>query len=149
MLNVGSNDSDHWPSQRHCSFVFVVTFEQVLSFDYYSYFPPFLLSSLFPLFTKLFFITIASSVYFLSLLCLLLSYGGGYFPCQQRKILYCLFLMSIFFFFFFYLLCVNVLCMIASLIYLRFRKFMNFDTDRFHNFFVPLCLRLSCVCSLY
>ena len=27
-----------FPSLVHCSFVFVVNFEQVLSFDYYSYF---------------------------------------------------------------------------------------------------------------
>ena len=32
---------NHCPNQGHCSFVFVVNFEQVLSFDYYSHFPNF------------------------------------------------------------------------------------------------------------
>ena len=31
----------YFPSLGHCSFVFVVKFEQVLSFDYYCYFPRF------------------------------------------------------------------------------------------------------------
>ena len=32
---------DYVPSLGHCSFVFVLNYEQVLSFDYYSYFPRF------------------------------------------------------------------------------------------------------------
>ena len=32
---------DHSPNQKYYFSVFVVNFEQVLFFDYYSYFPPF------------------------------------------------------------------------------------------------------------
>ena len=53
---------DYFPNQGDCSVVLAVNFEQVLSFDYYLYFPHFFLSSLFLLCTILFFITIVSKI---------------------------------------------------------------------------------------
>ena len=145
MLNVGSNDTG--PLTKSKTLLFCIScYLWANAFDYYSYFPHFYYHHCFLYLPICFLLLLPLVIFFLSLLCLLLSYGGGFFPCQQRKILYCLFFMSIFFC---YLLWANILCMIASLIYLRFRKFLNFGTDRFCNFFVPLCLQLSCICSLY
>ena len=84
----------HRPSQGHCSFVFVINFEQVLFFGY-SYFPHFYYHHYFhylPFYFLLLMLWILAlqllSVLFfiiLSLLCLFLPHGGGHVPCQLQK----------------------------------------------------------------
>ena len=97
---------DYFPNQGDCSVVLAVNFEQVLSFDYYLYFPHFFLSSLFLLCTILFFITIVSKIISIKvvIISVLLVYPESllfvpstrWWACSMSatKTLYCLFFLS-------------------------------------------------------
>ena len=136
---------DYCLSQGHYSFVFVVNFEKVYSFDCYSYFPNSLSSLPFIIyyfnFMSIVFIIISSSVviiisvFFLPL---------AYFVCSVGMVV-CFFYVrdknTLLFIFYDYLLfchwlCANILCIVVNLIHFRFKNFINFDTDRLYNFFL-------------
>ena len=100
---------DHCPSQGHCSFVFVVNFEQVLPFDCYSYFPDFSYHFCYLPFS--YFITIVSKIISINVV-IFISVFFVYpqstlfvpstcwwaFSMSSTTTLYCLFFISICFF---------------------------------------------------
>ena len=98
---------DHCPSQRHCSFGFVANFEEVLSFDYYSYFPHLYYHHYFHYLPFYFLLLLSILVlYYYQDFSISFSLSLVYFVCyfyvvvglshvSDKKTLYCLFFMSI------------------------------------------------------
>lgn len=113
---------DHCPSQVYCSFAFVVDFEQVISFDYYSYFPHFydhhyFFHFIFLLLLSLKIISI-SVVIFVIFFCLSLVYFVCFF-CMLVDLFHDIDINTLMFVFLFlsvfsYLLWANILCIAAS-----------------------------------